>query len=143
MSKRSKVHPKYKTKYRVANWPEHDRALVRRGDLTLWFTPSAIRSWTPLPTGQRGAQPWQSVEGLLGTLLRLVRLDVPIPDHATLSRRTRGLDVLLLRPLTRGPVQLVVDVRSGVVVSVWRLGNITKPGRRTPSTGTNVGSVVG
>ena len=43
MSKRSKVHPTYKTKYRVTNWPEYDRALVRRGDLTIWFTPSAIR----------------------------------------------------------------------------------------------------
>ncbi len=36
MSKRSKVHPTYKTKYRVRNWPEYDRALVRRGDLTIW-----------------------------------------------------------------------------------------------------------
>jgi len=31
MSKRSMVHPTYKTKYRVTNWPEYDRALVRRG----------------------------------------------------------------------------------------------------------------
>ena len=57
MSKRSKVHPKYKTRYRVTNWPEYDRALVRRGDLTIWFTPAALRTWTPLPTGQRGGQP--------------------------------------------------------------------------------------
>ena len=56
MSKRSKVHPTYKTKFRVTNWPEYDRALVRRGDLAIWFTPSAIRSWPPLPTGLRGGQ---------------------------------------------------------------------------------------
>ena len=30
----SRVHPTYKTKYRVSNWPEYDQALVRRGDLT-------------------------------------------------------------------------------------------------------------
>ena len=35
------------------------------------------------------------------------------------------------------------SVRSGVVVGVWRLGNITNPGPRTPSTGTNVDSAVG
>ena len=35
MSKRSKVHPTYKTKYRVTSWPEYARALVRRGDLTI------------------------------------------------------------------------------------------------------------
>ena len=30
----SKVHPRYKTKYRVANWPAYNQALVRRGDVT-------------------------------------------------------------------------------------------------------------
>ena len=27
-SKRSRVHPEYKTKYRVKNWTDYDRALV-------------------------------------------------------------------------------------------------------------------
>ena len=39
---KSKVHPKYKTKYRVANWSSYDRALVRRGAVTLWLAPEAI-----------------------------------------------------------------------------------------------------
>ena len=30
----SKVHPTYKTKYRVANWAAYNQALVRRGDVT-------------------------------------------------------------------------------------------------------------
>ena len=33
----SKVHPTYKTKYRVANWPAYNQALVRRGDVTVWL----------------------------------------------------------------------------------------------------------
>jgi hypothetical protein len=76
MSKPSKVHPTYKTKYRVTNWSEYDRALVRRGDLTIWFTPAALRAWTPLPTGQRGGQPRTSDHCIeLGlTLKRLLRL---------------------------------------------------------------------
>ena len=28
---KSKVHPKYKTKYRVGNWAAYDRSLVDRG----------------------------------------------------------------------------------------------------------------
>ena len=28
---KSKVHPTYKTKYRVANWAAYNQALVRRG----------------------------------------------------------------------------------------------------------------
>ena len=31
---KSKVHPTYKTKYRVANWAAYNQALVRRGDVT-------------------------------------------------------------------------------------------------------------
>ena len=30
---KSKVHPTYKTKYRVANWAAYNQALVRRGDV--------------------------------------------------------------------------------------------------------------
>ncbi len=33
---KSRVHPKYKTKYRVTNWPEYEESLIQRGD-----TPSA------------------------------------------------------------------------------------------------------
>ena len=43
---KSKVHLRYKTKYRVANWPAYNRALVRRGDVTLWLTAEAIAAWT-------------------------------------------------------------------------------------------------
>jgi hypothetical protein len=39
---KSRVHPKFKTKYRVTNWATCDQALVQRGDITLWITPEAI-----------------------------------------------------------------------------------------------------
>ena len=52
----SRVHPKYKTKYRVANWPSYDRALVRRGDITVWLSPEAITAWSPKKSGKRGGQ---------------------------------------------------------------------------------------
>ena len=47
----SKVHPTYKTKYRVANWPAYNRALVRRGDVTVWVSAEAIAAWTPRQSG--------------------------------------------------------------------------------------------
>jgi len=152
MSKRSKIHPKYKTKYGVANWSEYDRALVRRGDLTIWFTPAALRTWTPLPTGQRGGQPrysdpcvelaltlkllfrlpWRSVEGLLGSLLKLVGIDAPTPDHTTLSRRTRGLDVQLRRRPTQKAVNLIVDATGLGIVGQgqWAAAKWGERGRR-------------
>ena len=50
---KSSVHPKYKTQYRVGNWAEYDRALVRRGDVTLWLTPDAIATWAAAGVGRR------------------------------------------------------------------------------------------
>ena len=52
----SKVHPTYKTRYRVANWPAYNQALVRRGDVTVWVTSEAIAAWTPGRRGRRGGQ---------------------------------------------------------------------------------------
>ncbi len=46
---KSRVHPTYKTKYRVTNWAQHDRALVQRGDITAWLS-RAIDAWKPKPT---------------------------------------------------------------------------------------------
>ena len=52
----SKVHPTYKTKYRVANWAAYNKALVRRGDVTVWLSSEAIAAWTPGRSGRRGGQ---------------------------------------------------------------------------------------
>ena len=34
---KSRVHPTYKTQYHVQNWAASDRALVCRGDITIWL----------------------------------------------------------------------------------------------------------
>ena len=52
----SRVHPAYKTKYHVRNRASYDRALVRRGDITIWLSPAAIAAWAPDAAGTRGAQ---------------------------------------------------------------------------------------
>ena len=44
---KSRVHPKYKTKYHVRNWASYERALVHRGDVTVWLSPAAIAAWEP------------------------------------------------------------------------------------------------
>ncbi len=126
---KSRVHPKYKTKYRVSNWAEYDRALVQRGDITLWISEDAIASWKPAPTGRRGAQrkfadhaietaltlrlafrlPLRQAEGFLRSVLSLMGLDLDAPDHTTLSRRGQHLDIKLRRAPTSGAIHLIVD----------------------------------
>ena len=53
---KSKVHPTYKTKYRVANWPAYNQTLVRRGDVTVWLSSEAIATCPPRRSGRRGGQ---------------------------------------------------------------------------------------
>jgi hypothetical protein len=43
-SKKSKVNPNYKTRYKVRNWASYDKTLVRRGDLTIWLSPTAVEA---------------------------------------------------------------------------------------------------
>ena len=37
--------PEFTFRYKVRNWPEYSRALVRRGQLTLWFDECAVGAW--------------------------------------------------------------------------------------------------
>ena len=50
---KSKVHPTYKTKYRVGNWAAYNQALVRRGDVTGRCCMKALRGWGGLARTSR------------------------------------------------------------------------------------------
>ena len=42
---KSRVHPKYKTKYHVGNWPAYDRALVQRSEALVRGNKCSSRPW--------------------------------------------------------------------------------------------------
>jgi hypothetical protein len=69
----SRRHKIPKARYRVTNWPDYDAALMRRGDLTVWFTAEAVAAWHAPATGERGGQPvYSSLAIETGLALRLV-----------------------------------------------------------------------
>src|SRR5215211_5498609 len=106
-------HPIPRQQRKVTNWPAYDASLRQRGSLTVWFTDEAIQAWAAEPRTTRGGQPWYSAlailtaltlravfrlalrqtEGPIGSVIRLIGLDLPIPDHTTLSRRAATLEV--------------------------------------------------
>ena len=45
----------------------------------------------------------------MGSLMRLMRLELSVPDHTTLSRRGRTVDVPSLPRKADGPIHLVID----------------------------------
>ena len=110
---KSRVHPKYKTKYRVSNWAQYDRSLVQRGDITLWISTDATDAWKPSPSGRRGGQRKFSDHAIETALtLRLV-FKLPLRQAegflTTLSRRGQHLDVKLRRVPTGAAAHLIVD----------------------------------
>ncbi len=53
--------------------------------------------------------PLRQTEGFLDSLLRLMQLDLKAPDHTTLSRRNKDVDVSSPSRVLDGPIQLIVD----------------------------------
>ncbi len=52
----------------------------------------------------------RQTEGFVGSLLNILDFDhLPVPDHSTLSRRARSLDVLTKPTRPGGPIHLIVD----------------------------------
>ena len=115
-------------RHRVTNWAAYEAGLRQRGSLTVWFTDEAIAAWRAEPRTTPGGQPWYSplavltaltlravfrlglrqTGGLVGSILRLLGLELRVPDHATLSRRAGTLEVPRPRP-TGEAVHLLVD----------------------------------
>src|SRR6266404_1236534 len=109
-----------KQRHRVTNWAAYDAGLRGRGSLTIWFTEAAIATWHAAPRTTRGGQPRYSslaittaltlravfrlalrqTEGLIGSIIALLGLDLAIPDHSTLSRRAEILALPRLQPDT-------------------------------------------
>ena len=107
---------KKKATYRIRNWREYNRALKQRGSLTIWISSEAIAHWTTDElTGEPGTSPTytdlaietmttiQAIYGLAGrqtqgflqSVFELMKLELSVPDHSTLSRRKRQLTITL------------------------------------------------
>jgi transposase len=140
-------------RYRVKNWRDYDAALRRRGDLTVWVTAEAIEAWTPANTGRRGrpqrysemvvetglmlrlafARPWRQTEGMLASIMQLLGLELPVPDHTTFSRRSVNLTVAKAVRTATGPVNVVIDSTGLKVFGAgeWQREKHGGKGRRT------------
>ena len=82
-----------------------DASLRNRGSLTIWFTPEAIAGWKAQPRTTPGGQRHYSdlaietaltlrtvfrlalrqSEGLIGSIMKMLEIDLPVPDHTTLA----------------------------------------------------------
>ena len=123
------VTKKKTRRYRIRNWADYNRALVQRGSLTLWMDSRSVATWLshdrPARRGRRRTYtdaavlcslllrevyhlPLRATEGLAASIMRLLKVDLPVPHYSTLSRRARSLQLSLARP-RRKIAHLVVD----------------------------------
>lgn len=105
-----------KSENQIRNWPEYNAALKKRGSLSIWVSQEALKQWaTKEKTGRRGASdtytdlaietmaavqavfslPGRQTQGFLESIFELMKLDLSVPDHSTLSRRRTGLTIEL------------------------------------------------
>ena len=119
-----------KRRYRIENWPAYEVGLRQRGDLTFWLDEAALAGWQAPRRTTPGGQPRYSdlaielvlslrlvfhlalrqAEAFSRSALRLLGLELAVPDHTTLSRRSRAFAGCQSRAALReGPVHHVLD----------------------------------
>jgi hypothetical protein len=128
MPKHTRAHSRPKTLYRVKNWSEYDKALVQRGSITFWMSDDFERTWLHTGKKQRGSQfdysdqailvmltvrevfhlTNRGVEGFVCSLFRMMKINLSVPDHSTLSKRSKGLKVKLPKK-TSQRLNIVMD----------------------------------
>ncbi|XXK32698.1 IS5 family transposase [Rhodobacteraceae bacterium nBUS_24] len=119
-----------KKRYRITNWAVYNESLRQRGDVTVWLSSEVEASWRADRRKTRGGQPTYSdlaitvcltlgmvykqplrqTEGFVRSLVKLMGVDICVPDFSTFSRRGSRL-VLPVKPRAEqdGPIDLVVD----------------------------------
>lgn len=120
-----------KKSYRIRNWKEYNKALVKRGSLTVWFDQETIDSWyNTTPINKRGRPqlysdlaiqccltiknlfklPLRATQGLVDSLLQLMQLPLSAPDYSLLCIRQKTLSLKLPEQKTqKSSMHLVVD----------------------------------
>jgi hypothetical protein len=122
----------------VTNWAVYNEALRQRGSLTVWFTDEAVAAWKAAPRTTPGGQPHYSdlaittaltvravfhlalrqTEGLIGSILQLLGLDLPVPEPVRASAATSppsadGLGALSCRRSLARPASTCWSIAPG------------------------------
>jgi hypothetical protein len=144
----------FKTSYKVTNWGEYNESLVRRGDITVWFDEDVIDAWghendepkvgRPFTYSDTAIEcllvlrelfqlPYRQTEGLGRSLVKLMQIELTIPDFTSLAKRAAKLAPGLDVARCQGPIDVVLD-STGLKVfgeGEWKMRKHGKSKRRT------------
>lgn len=128
MAKHTTTHSRPKGLYRVKNWSKYEKALVQRGSITFWLSDDFEKTWMHAGKKQRGSQfdysdqavlvmltikevfhlTNRGVEGFVRSLFQMLKINLPVPDHSTLSKRGKTLKVKLPKKTSQS-LKIVMD----------------------------------
>jgi transposase len=116
--------------YRIRNWAEYSAGLKQRGSLTFWMEESVLETWIePDLSGNRGASVFYSdlaittvvtlkavyglagrqSQGFVSSIFEMMGIDLPVPDHSTVSRRLVNLSIRMPVVPKAGSRHVVAD----------------------------------
>jgi Transposase DDE domain len=119
-----------KLRYKVRNWHEYNRALVNRGNVTLWFDDESVKSWHWHGVATKRGRPClyamaaiecaltirsvfhlplRMTQGFLVGMIKMLSLPISAPDYSTLCRRAGGVAAQLTAVKPGQGIHLVVD----------------------------------
>ena len=139
--------------YRIRNWSEYNKALVKRGSITLWLSEESLATWLAEKSGKRGRPlkysdhailcclmlkavyhlPFRALQGLLISVISLLQLDLPVPCYTRICRRAAHLGQNIRKLSKKRPTDIVID-SSGLKVygeGEWKVKKHGKGKRRT------------
>ena len=121
---------KRKLTYKITNWKQYNESLVQRGNITVWFseallTTGSMRTNTskvgrPFTYSDTASEclltirelfklPYRQTEGFGRSMIKLLEVDVVIPDYSSLAKRAAKLGVALKVANKQGAIDIVVD----------------------------------
>jgi len=119
-----------KKRYRIRNWSQYNKGLVKRGSVTLWFDEDSINKWhkcskkkgrgRPRKYANIAIQcmltlkavfnlPLRATQGLVESLIELLDLPIEAADYSTVCRRQKTLDIKLQKKNKERPFHGVFD----------------------------------
>ena len=142
--------------YRVRNWSQYNRALINRGNITLWISDDVLKSWYASKHKKRRGRrfcysdlcietiltmrvifrlPLRGAQGFFEGLAKMLGIDLKIPHYSRLSRRASALELQINRMREEGkePIDIAID-STGLKIygeGEWKMRTHGKQKRRT------------
>ena len=119
-----------KREYKIRNWSQYNKALIKRGDINVWISDDADKSWySEEKTGKKGRPayysdhliltalmirgvfhlPLRALEGFMSSMAVMLKVAMPVPSYSQISRRSGSLGESIKRLQQGGGTDLVID----------------------------------